>query len=159
MKQCRACVFKSMPGWVSCEHLNDSAAKAPDIGLTSMSCLHDDLGGHPVRGAAERGWAVRAHVTNRSSSSKVAHLARAIFVHEDVGALDIAVHDAVSVQVLDAGEYLCRVDARHAFAESSEPLEQLGDATSGDVLQKYVEAVRLPARANVPHNVRMVEVP
>ena len=39
------------PGGLSCGHLNDSTAHAPDVSLPAMAGLLDHLWGHPVGGA------------------------------------------------------------------------------------------------------------
>ena len=128
-----------------------------------MACLLDDLRGHPVGGPLD-GLEPRVHgdeVLDLLRGAEIRELHDARVVHQDVGALDVAVHDLVRVEELEPQEDLLRVDAQDALCEAPELRQQRSDGAPRDVLEEDVEGRHVAGdslRPEVPHDVGVVQL-
>ena len=84
-----------------------------------MSRLLDHLGRHPIRRPFDTLIAPlhRHHLRQSFTRAEVGQLDDARVIHQDVCALDVAVHDLVPVKVLQPQQNLPRVHADHRLAE------------------------------------------
>ena len=110
MKQCRDLIGEFTPRRLPCSHFNDSAANTPDVRLSSVPHLLNNLRGHPQWCALDRDekdatqhsnppYLDAAHrevpileTFDRLARAKVGELNGARVVHQDVSTLDVAVH-------------------------------------------------------------------
>mmetsp|Transcript_44695 Transcript_44695/g.113111 ORF Transcript_44695/g.113111 Transcript_44695/m.113111 type:complete len:508 (+) Transcript_44695:335-1858(+) len=143
-------------------HLDHGAAHRPDVGLPAVPGLGDDLRRHPVGGALDGLEAgVHSHqVLDLLGGAEVRELHHARVVHQDVGALDVAVHDLVGVQELQPQQDLLGVHADDALREAAKLGQQGRDGASGDKLQEDVEGHVGEAAlgAEVAHDVGVVQL-
>ena len=156
------------------QQLNNGAANAPDVRGRGGARELDDLGGHPVRGADDLGLLVGPGEGARADA-KVGQLDGAILGGQDVGAFDVAVDDALVVQVLQALQDLGHVDAdqvlgklavgfadgmqRAILAISGTTSAKDTDTKGGeevDRLKDDVEAVCRLDEANIFHDIVML---
>ena len=168
-------------------HLDERAPKAVDVGRAAVLAAKDDLGRHKVRRPAEAPWspcraavvcptvsgtgtgsgtgtcgsAIEEGSLEFAGTAKVGELEDGLavlgLVDEDVGALDVAVEDAVGVEVREALEDLARVDADDGLAERAYGREVLAERAAADMLHEEVERAALDARAEVAHDVLVVQ--
>lgn len=94
--------FLRAPGAPTREHLQDYAAKRPDVDLRAvpLTLRLDDLRSHPedraLHGVRD---VVAVDVVCLFRNSKVGNLARPIEVEEDVVSFEIAVEDSLVVEI------------------------------------------------------------
>lgn len=118
-KQCRhrgeVVVWRS-----ALQQLNDGAAHAPYVRSRAGTRELDDFRGHPVRGAHDLSLLVLLTTRQRArGDAKVGKLDGAVLSGENVCALDVAVDDTLVVEVVEALEDLCHVDADEVLGELS----------------------------------------
>ena len=100
------------------------AADGPDVDLEAVALLAEDLGRDVVGRAAERLLAL-AVVLEPRGQAKVADLELHVVVEEEVAQLQVAVDDALPVQVLHAQQQLAHEVARLRLRDRLAPLVQL----------------------------------
>mmetsp|Transcript_91805 Transcript_91805/g.259920 ORF Transcript_91805/g.259920 Transcript_91805/m.259920 type:complete len:219 (+) Transcript_91805:222-878(+) len=151
------------PGSLRRDHLDDRAAEAPDVGSPAGPEVHD-LRSHPVDAAVDGPQAARDGALqglHLPASAKVRQLGVALRVNQDVRAFDVAVHDVLAVQELEALEDLPGVLAHKADAIRPEFGQHPLDRSAGHELQKdeqgrVILLVMLDA-AVVPNNPRVFQ--
>ena len=127
---------------MACEHFKKDDAQRVRIDLSAVSAV-GDFGRHVVDGADALGLAAAAAAGDEFGEAVVADLDRA-FVDEDVGGLQVAVDDAVVVEVGDgrgdAGEPLLGDVAGHAVGVA---VDGVFERFAGDVLHDHPAVVVL----------------
>ena len=89
------------PRQLGCAHLDDDAAKAPNVGHPSISdILHYDLGCHPPDGALQRNHIARRAAEVCQFGAELSAICA--LPHQDIRALDVSMQDwrASRVQVV-----------------------------------------------------------
>mmetsp|Transcript_52163 Transcript_52163/g.122253 ORF Transcript_52163/g.122253 Transcript_52163/m.122253 type:complete len:206 (+) Transcript_52163:231-848(+) len=122
------------------QHLDDGDPKAPHVGWEALLLAAYDLWGHPGEGAVEAG-AVGdvGGVVEPLGETKVGKLDDAALGDEEVGRLDVAVDNLMSVEVFEAQETLVAEAAGDGDGESAKHFEDGVDAAARDKLHEEVE--------------------
>ena len=102
-----------------------------------MPTLLDNLRRHPEWRAGERlVIIVVRQILNQHRRAKVGQLAPAVIVGQHVCALDVAMHNLVRVQVLEAAQNLKRVLLGHRLRECAVFLQQRRERAARHVLEE-----------------------
>lgn len=119
-------VLAGVEGELADGEFHDGEAETPHVGLDGVLLALDALGRH-VRGCADEG--VGDGVDELARDAEIAQLDEAARVDEDVGRLDVAVHDVVlDVEVGQSAEGGLGDLAEHVDADGA---EVAGDAVEG----------------------------
>ncbi|KAH9395262.1 hypothetical protein TYRP_020824, partial [Tyrophagus putrescentiae] len=145
-------------GNLAVQQLPEEDAEAPDVDLLRAGLVADDFGGHPGDRPREghlRGAVVRPPATG----AKVADLQGVVEGDEDVGGLEVAVDDAVVVEVVHArGDLPCPLHDE-AGRDLAAALEQLVELSVGTELHDdAVAAGRGAAHPPEGHDVRVADL-
>ena len=140
-------------------HLEHRATDAPYVRLSPVSRLFDNLRRHPIRRSLDAPMALRRdHLRQSLARAEIRQLDHSAVIHQDIRALNVPVHDLVTMQILQSREDLAGVDPDHRLAEASESPQEGMHGTPGDVFHEYVQRAILRAfRADVSNHVRMLE--
>ena len=100
----------------------------------------------------------RDHLRQSLARAEIRQLDHSAVIHQDIRALNVPVHDLVTMQILQSREDLAGVDPDHRLAEASRIAARGNARNPGDVFHEYVQRAILRAfRADVSHHVRMLE--
>jgi len=122
-----------------------------------VASLSNDLRCHELRGAghaAHRRAASPGDTVEELARVEISELDDAVFGHEDVAALDIAVYYPVCVEEGEAAQNLVRVFADDALIEPPELLEHVGDAPAAAPFFFFAPSQNTPINSFLTNHIR-----
>ena len=151
------------------KHFDNEAANGPNVGFASVCRLPHHLGRHPENGALQRHAlkalvsALRARREKRRGfdalgDAKVGDFDATFVVDEDVGTLDVTVDDILRVEVGETGQDLSDEVGDEGLAEWTVVDKHCGDGATGDVFEENVQMRVVIVRAEVLHDVGVLEL-
>mmetsp|Transcript_9208 Transcript_9208/g.23073 ORF Transcript_9208/g.23073 Transcript_9208/m.23073 type:complete len:516 (-) Transcript_9208:499-2046(-) len=142
-------------GRLAGEQLNDRAAEAPDVGCLHVPFAKKNLGRHPERRA--RGAAHVVLCVQLAADAKVAELAHAVFVQQNICGLHIAVDYFMVVEVKQPFQDLLCVNAAQRLRDGAKLVHQLRQRAALQVLHGNVHAVVVRDGVHVLDHVGVVQ--
>mmetsp|Transcript_49103 Transcript_49103/g.153736 ORF Transcript_49103/g.153736 Transcript_49103/m.153736 type:complete len:346 (-) Transcript_49103:119-1156(-) len=150
-------VVRALEWWTSDHHFVKENPQTPDVQGVVVATTLDHLRGQVVESPAEG----RAEVARNGTPAKVGDLEHVFVVDEEVLRLQVAVHDALGVQVAEAPCDLHKVVLGHVFCESatSASPQQLVQLALRAVLQQQIHCIGILKVLVEPQHILVLEVP
>jgi hypothetical protein len=145
------------------EHFDDETAQGPNVRLTSVRGLFNDLRSHPKDGTLQGGAVLSTGVEHAAGFdafryAKIGYFDSALIVDEHVGPFNVAVDDLAAMEIGKTRENLADKVADERFLQRSVLVEKRGHGATRNILEKNIEVILIRTRPKVLHDIRVLQL-